>query len=245
MGRRINFKPGDKINLLTVIGPTQDRSPSGNVIWECRCDCGNICYVQSTRLKTERVKSCGCLSKKMLDKGRYDRVVDKTGQRYGHLLVLKRDFEKEKQGQGVRWKCQCDCGRISSILSSNLKKDKKSGTLSCGKCHCSHGETEIETILRQNNMLFEREFKFLDCKDTRCLPFDFYVNESYLIEFDGMQHFTEVDNNFFDHKLCKKHDAIKNNYCHKNNIPLIRIPYFLQGKITIEDLRPETTKWLC
>lgn len=42
----------------------------------------------------------------------------------------------------------------------------------------------------------------------------------------------------------KKYDNIKNEFCLKNNIPLIRIPYTKLHKITIEDLLPETSKYL-
>lgn len=38
-------------------------------------------------------------------------------------------------------------------------------------------------------------------------------------------------------------DNIKNNYCFKNNIPLIRIPY-TKKNITINDLKLETTQFL-
>lgn len=31
------------------------------VVWECQCDCGNIAYVESDKLKSGHTKSCGCL----------------------------------------------------------------------------------------------------------------------------------------------------------------------------------------
>ena len=31
------------------------------VVWKCACDCGNIAYIQSTKLKSGHTKSCGCL----------------------------------------------------------------------------------------------------------------------------------------------------------------------------------------
>ena len=39
------------------------RSKGGNVLWKCRCDCGNECIVGSDALKTQRTQSCGCLQR--------------------------------------------------------------------------------------------------------------------------------------------------------------------------------------
>jgi hypothetical protein len=49
-----------KFNYLTAIKSTDKRMGS-NVVWECLCDCGNICYADSGSLKTGNTKSCGCL----------------------------------------------------------------------------------------------------------------------------------------------------------------------------------------
>jgi hypothetical protein len=32
----------------------------GNVVWRCRCDCGEPHLVSSSNLRTGMVKSCGC-----------------------------------------------------------------------------------------------------------------------------------------------------------------------------------------
>lgn len=39
--------------------------PSGkrSAIWECLCDCGNICNIRSTSLHSGDTKSCGCLGR--------------------------------------------------------------------------------------------------------------------------------------------------------------------------------------
>ena len=39
------------------------RSKGGQVLWKCRCECGNECVVRSDQLKTQRTQSCGCLSR--------------------------------------------------------------------------------------------------------------------------------------------------------------------------------------
>lgn len=39
-------------------------------------------------------------------------------------------------------------------------------------------------------------------------------------------------------------DKKKTDYCLKNNIPLIRIPYYKKQDLTIEDLKLQTTQFL-
>lgn len=111
----------------------------------------------------------------------------------------------------------------------------------------SKGEFKIKQILEDNCIQFEQEKRFEDCKDQTFLPFDFYVNDEYIIEFDGIQHFDfknsgwNTEENF---KITQKHDEIKNQYCLDNKIPIIRIPYTHYDDLCLEDLMPETSKFL-
>ena len=54
---------GQRFSKLTVIEKTNMRK-HGYVVWKCKCDCGNITYVDSSSLKSGNNKSCGCLKKK-------------------------------------------------------------------------------------------------------------------------------------------------------------------------------------
>lgn len=76
--------------------------------------------------------------------------------------------------------------------------------------------------------------------------FDFYINDSYIIEFDGAQHYRSMD--FFGGEeglnYNQTHDKLKNEYCRNHNIPLIRIPYWKLKTLNIKDLQLETTKYL-
>lgn len=47
------------INNIELIKPTSKRQ-GANVVWECRCFCGNIFYATLTKIKDGRIKSCGC-----------------------------------------------------------------------------------------------------------------------------------------------------------------------------------------
>ena len=104
----------------------------------------------------------------------------------------------------------------------------------CVKCSESKGEREITRILNQYNIKNISQYKFDDCKFKQSLPFDFYLPDyNVLIEYDGEQHYKIFDyfgglDKFVDTKI---RDTIKNEYCNKNNIKLIRIPYWDYNKI--------------
>lgn len=89
-----------------------------------------------------------------------------------------------------------------------------------------------------------REFVFEDCVGKRCRPlkFDFYIpEENTVIEYDGEQHFKE-SSKFGKTKFetTKHNDILKNEYCLKNNINLIRIHH----KVSITDIKNEIVKAL-
>ena len=62
-GLRLNIKPGDKYNFLTVL--KENGKLHRSIAWECKCDCGNLVKLRSSDLKKGYVKSCGCKNKGM------------------------------------------------------------------------------------------------------------------------------------------------------------------------------------
>ena len=71
--------------------------------------------------------------------------------------------------------------------------------------------------------------------------FDFYLPDyNKCIEYDGIYHFqTTRRTTEKDLKEQQKRDKIKNDFCQKNNIPLLRISYLDFNNITIEKLLNE------
>lgn len=55
---------GHKYGKLLVIEKTDKRSSgkSGNIVWKCKCDCGNITYVPGNHLRSGHTSSCGCIN---------------------------------------------------------------------------------------------------------------------------------------------------------------------------------------
>lgn len=240
MGKFIDLT-GQKFNRLTVL---EKLYKQGNEwVWKCQCDCGNICNVKGVNIRSGRTKSCGCW-KQESDKSPKGNVINLIGKKFGHLTVIKR-AGSDKRGEAL-WECQCDCGNLNIIivLGSNLRRGH---TLSCGCERRSHGELVIAKLLNINNISYEIEkslFKFSNGTNAR---FDFYVNKQYLIEFDGETHYQynlHGWHNKMQLKAQQERDAIKNQWCIDNNIPLIRIPYYHLNKLCLEDLLLETSKFI-
>ena len=225
---------GNRYGKLIVI-ERAGTNKKGNALWKCRCDCGNEIIASGVRLRYE-LKSCGCLI------GKNNVQLIPSGEKFGLLTVLKREGSKNNR---ATYKCKCECGNEIIVDSNKLKTGN---TVSCGCLKKSHGELKIEQLLKDNNINFTAEYLNSNCVSNLkgYLRFDFFVNNEYLIEFDGIQHFISVGG-WFDEDFLKnqqQRDEIKNQWCKDNNIPLIRIPYWHLQDLTIDDLRPETSQFL-
>lgn len=221
---------GQTFGRLHVIKQVENTiTPNGrsHVTWQCRCECGTILNVRGDCLRNKHTVSCGCKSKEIRETAGKNRLIDLRGQRFGYLTVL--ELCKERGGHGeAKWKCECDCGNIVEVLSSNLRR-KKEGTISCG-CKKSKGEYKIAQILMKLQIPFITQKKFDTCifpETNRHLLFDFYLPEhNLLIEYDGEQHFRKIKDDRYDFEKLKKRDIYKNGWCSANNYKLIRIPYY-------------------
>lgn len=82
-----------------------------------------------------------------------------------------------------QWKCLCDCGDYVVATGWHLTKGL---VCSCGCMH-SKGEYKIRHLLSENNISFEEQKTFSTCLSEKGKPlkFDFFVNNKYLIEYDG------------------------------------------------------------
>lgn len=61
--KRIDYT-GRRFGRLVVIKQAESKlSSSGTkkVFWECKCDCGNTCFVAAGHFRGRYTKSCGCL----------------------------------------------------------------------------------------------------------------------------------------------------------------------------------------
>lgn len=99
----------------------------------------------------------------------------------------------------------------------------------CPICRNSKLERYMRNKLRLINLDFDQNKRFNDCRNILPLPFDFYIKgKNILIECDGIQHRESID--YFggverlEYQI--KNDSIKDEYCKRNKIELIRVNNF-------------------
>lgn len=231
---QIKDHTGEKIGFLTAI-KLVGTAPDRHKLWLFKCDCGTTC-IRSFNNLTD-LSSCGC------QQGKNINIKNIIGNKYNMLTVIGQTNHRNYKGD-VMWLCQCDCGNFCKVATPNLKQGYK---LSCGCISDSKGSLKIQELLKSHNIVFEKEKRFDSCRDCLTLPFDFYVSHSYLIEFDGAQHFSFTGNgwNTEEHFIkTQEHDNQKNKWCRENNIPLIRIPYYIIDTLTIDDLLLDTSQYI-
>jgi len=114
---------GQRFGKLIAIRPEKERK-NGQVVWECKCDCGNTVSVRGANLRNGHTTSCGSCPKEGLPG---NNIKDLTGKRFGRLIAV-RPTEERKNGY-VMWECICDCGNTTFARSASLNNGNKT---SCG-----------------------------------------------------------------------------------------------------------------
>ena len=242
---------------------------SSKAYYLCLCDCGTWHICRSDAFNKGNTNggcfSCGCLNKESYTKTLNDKKVqekriknlkeylsDKGLQVKDYVndwIITQMEIRREgdshtrKYVKGICPYCKLESHwiRADGIQSGNV--------ISCGCASESKGEKKIRELLEAANIPFIKEATFNDClsKKGQNLRFDFYVNHSYLIEFDGKQHFEKGLDWYKDEsefKDLQERDQIKNQWSFNHKIPLIRIPYTHLNQLRLEDIQPDTSKFV-
>lgn len=209
---------GQKFFMLTVLERDYSK-PKGKRYWLCRCDCGKITSVNTSNLRSGRVKTCGCTQKR----------TDLLNKKIGLWTVIGLNKEKTKEKKYPMWDCICECGSKGTFSTNTLTSGH---TLSCGCRKISHGEYKIEKALKELGIDYKKQYVYNDLKgDSYALKFDFAIFKDNkvccLIEYQGEQHYFPVsifggEKGFLKQK---EYDERKREYCNINQIKLIEIPY--------------------
>lgn len=94
----------------------------------------------------------------------------------------------------------------------------------------SRGERNVIKFLKKLGWNVSSEVSYEDLYDTNSLRFDVEAtkdDKSFLVEFDGRQHFEPIDifGGIQAFNVTKKHDKMKDEYCKKKGLKLLRIRY--------------------
>lgn len=226
-GRNVD---NQKFNRLTVLKTDWNSNP---IKVTCKCDCGKIIKVAKNDVICGHTKSCGCLrnenTSKATTKNWSEHIADNG-------VKFIKQYKMNKKGQ---WLWECECPFCLTHFYELPARINNGHVCSCGCAVRSKREKMIEEYIINKNYNYKKQFSFKDLKSNKgyVLRFDFAIFDkdnqlSYLLEYDGEQHFHSVEifggDNAFNENV--KRDKLKNEYCNKNNIKLIRIPYTKTNK---------------
>lgn len=186
--------------------------------WICECACGNQkVTAHISNLKNGIYPCCG------------------KCRRLGTYAIKEAEIYRERQ-------------KKKRLLKKQFNNHSFITDTPFGPVKSSKGEAEIRALLLAYRIPFRAEYSFGECYPSGGKPFrfDFFVKNQYVIEYDGEEHFKPVAcfGGEQGYSKCKWRDNYKNEYCKNNNIPIIRIPYTKLGRITLKDLKPETSEYL-
>lgn len=128
------------------------------------------------------------------------------------------------------------CGKTFDIRPNDFLNRR-----TCTECSKNFKESNgikiIKDYLTNNNILFECEKTFDDLIYINNLYLDIFIpNNNKIIEYDGKQHFKNSFNDNYEFENQQNRDKAKNTWVKENNYSLLRIPYTVVDKITIENI---------
>lgn len=244
---RLDEKYG--VGRFTILEKESLEETEGNFVF-LRCNkCGNVYKLPYSTIRhyiCEDMKCDPCPNCDKLEKDakRLKYFIDKfTTINENRENKLDLDFSKSYVGTVKRgekynakiYNIKCNkCGLYFDVLARSLMYMVK-----CPHCSMSVGETIIESWLRNNKLEFTEQYSLkTDELEELGYPLGLLIdftltieNREYWIEYNGEQHYSycphfKDDLNDFYSQL--KRDEYVCNYCERNNITLIELPWTLK-----------------
>ena len=237
------FKTGEKIGPHKLIFINEEPQKGYKRYLKCKCaECGEpfVGRIDSIKsgvsFKCKKCKEKKHLEqcKKALEKANSEEVKNKCrkynpGDIIHNMILFKEELDfcyepgghKRRKGKFINLETGIE---YEALLKSVLNKK------SLGLGGRSKGEIAIRKILNEMKINFITEYTFEKCinpKTGHKLRFDFYLPDyNCCIEYNGEQHYKNTFNlpeDIYDEYL--QNSERKKEYCKKNNINLIVIPY--------------------
>lgn len=94
---------GERSGLLVAI-EFSHINKNHKAVWECRCDCGNICYKLAVDIHSKKAKSCGCAAEvrkckicgAVMQRNKKAYCSDECRKK-GHIERARRSYKKNKK----------------------------------------------------------------------------------------------------------------------------------------------------
>jgi len=186
----------------------------------------------------KRLHSCPCCDRKKVVKSNCLSTTHPQLAKQWHP-AKNNDLTANMVTAGSDKKVWWQCNKAKDHEWKSRIANRTTHKRNCPYCNESKGEKEIENILKKKRTKFQRQYSSASCKNKIRLRFDFIIwhkSKMALIEYQGEQHYTPMMfGGSGDAKkrfaIVKKRDKIKRQWCKKNNIPLLEIPYWDFDKI--------------
>ena len=194
---------------------------------ECQCQIDNYIWSATpcSLLNGKGCPKCG------------GHVPKTTDDFINELKIINPNINVIDEYINAKTKIKCRCLIDGNIWYANPTKLLR-GT-GCPICNVSKGEKKCADYFKAQNISYVSQFEYSDLLGIggKNLKFDFaIINKNQeilgLVEYDGEFHYKKQ---YYDdsYEIGQIHDAKKNDYCFKHNIPLLRIPYWEYDNVDI------------
>lgn len=189
--------------------------------YECLCSCGYVKIIRGDSLTGGSTKTCG--------RKEHNSLIGRSFYKWKVIEVSHIDVH-----ENVYYTCKCSCGNIRDVRGKHLLSG---GSTSCGCSTEYKGEVRIRQYFESKTEFVYKEqveYEGLLSKDGKRnlisdgALYDNYGNLMFMIEYDGIQHyeyrpFFHRSKKDFDEQV--RRDRLKDDYCSKNGINMLRIAY--------------------
>jgi len=202
--RKIEDLTGRGFGELIVLSMVEERDLRGEIQWNCKCSCGDLCTFSGGELKRGRNIACK-ICKSRLPKRTC--MKDLTGRTFGELTALLPAAERTNSGN-VQWACVCSCGARTLVSASSLLSGN---TKSCG---CIHKYKNRKEALLKNAYADIRYLQNKRWSLGSVISFRLFKKLIFMpCEYCGVAHSKELN----DYKRCSK-DKISDTVIYVNGI---------------------------
>lgn len=193
------------------------------------CDCGHTFLAKLTAIKFRGVWCPYCCSapKKLCEKEDCQQCFERSFASHyrasGWSIKNSLTARQVCRGSAKKYLFDCDKDPEHEFLMSpgQITGPDKSW---CSKCRYKIEDKVFRLLSKEFKI--ERQSTFQWCRHKRCLPFDFWIEETdILIELDGDQHFWQVSN-WTSPEEVQERDHFKMDKALENGYSVIRIPWF-------------------